>query len=49
MISTSPATSARQRAQAPSSFTTFELATVASGAVGGSAGYDTGRDENVRA
>jgi len=32
MISTSPATSARQRAQAPSSFTTFELATVASGA-----------------
>ena len=48
MSSTSPATSARQRAQAPSSFTTFELATVASGA-GGFARYDTGRGENVRA
>ena len=32
MSSTSPATSARQRAQAPSSFTTFALATGASGA-----------------
>ena len=47
MISTSPATSARQKTHAPSNFRTFELATVASGA--GIAWYDTGRGENVRA
>ena len=48
MISTSPATSARQKTHAPSNFTTFELATVASGA-GVFARYDTGCGENVRA